>query len=190
MVTAHGTTSRARQLRRKTRQKSSHQSTRQTSMVSDSDDYKSKSTRYSTRRRTTARRNLHERFEDDIPENELDPREKKFFGAREIFRRVPSNDPFCLRHLNTCGVCAVSGNDQVKGLLVFCQGCTFTYHQVCLGPRATRDHLVTKIADENFILQCRHCLGVAHSKDQLCPHEGNCNVCKEKGSMSKPLRER
>lgn len=103
----------------------------------------------------------------------------------EEFRRMT----LCLRHLNTCGVCAVSGNDQVKGLLVFCQGCTFAYHQVCLGPRATRDHLVTKIADENFILQCRHCLGVAHSKDQLCPHEGNCNVCK-KGSMSKPLRER
>lgn len=136
------------------------------------------------------RSNLRERFEDDISENEIRAKEKKYVGAKEAFHTVPRHDSFRLHHLNTCDVCGISGNGNEKGPLVFCQGCTFSYHQVCLGPRGNRDHLVTKVADGNFVLQCRHCLGVVHAKDRLSPRLGHCNACNDKGSLSKPLRER
>lgn len=193
LISGPGTTSRSRRLRRGVRkgsQKSSRQSTRQTSLISDSDSYRPRGTRQSTRHRETRRSNLREQLEDDISEHELDRKEKKFFGVREVFHSIPNNNPFRRRHLNTCDVCNVIGNDPVKGPLVFCQGCTFAYHQACLGGRANRDHLVTKVADNEFVLQCRRCLGVPHSKDSLCPHEGHCTVCGEEGQMSKPLRER
>lgn len=192
-IVRSGTTSRPRRLRkglRKGSQKSSRQKIRQTSLVSDSDSYKPRGARQSTRQRETRRSNLRERLEDDISEKELEIREKKVFGVREVFHSIPNNDLFCRRHLNTCNVCDITGNYLVKGPLVFCQGCTFSYHQACLGARAQRDHLVTKLGERQFALQCRHCLGVGHSKDKLCPHEGCCVVCGEKGPMSKPLRER
>ena len=191
VITSSVATSRARQLRRGVRQRGSRQSTLRSSKISDSSDYepKPKGTRFSTRERRTARKDLRERFEDDISENEVS-KERKFFGAKEVFHTVPSNDAFRLHHLNTCDVCGISGNDGIKGPLVFCQGCTDAYHQVCLGPRATREHLVTKVADDQFVLQCRRCIGVAHAKDRLCPHQGSCTVCTNKGSMSKPLRKR
>lgn len=190
VITSSAATSRARRPRRGVRQRGSRQSTLRSFKLSDSDDEpKRKGTRFSTRERRTARRNLRERFEDEISENEV-PKEKKFFGAKEVFHAIPSNDPFRLRHLNACDVCGISGNDEVKGPLVFCQGCTDAYHQVCLGPRATREHLVTKVGDDQFVLQCRRCIGVAHAKDRLCPHQGSCTVCTNKGSRSKPLRKR
>lgn len=190
VIALSGTTSRLRRLRRGTRQSGSRRSTHQPSKIPDpGDELQPLSTRFSTRQRRTLRKNLRERFEDDISENEV-VKEKKFFGAKEVFHKVPSDDPFRLHHINTCDVCGISGNDYEKGPLVFCQGCTYAYHQVCMGPRATRDHLVIKVADDQFILQCRRCLGVAHAKDRLSPHQGHCTVCREKGPMSKPLRER
>ena len=195
VIVSSATTSRARRLRRGVvRRKGSRQDTRQSSKISDffdsDDEPKSKGTRFSTRERRTVRSNLRERLEDDISENEIRAKEKKYVGAKEVFHAVPRGDPFRYRHLSTCDVCGISGSNDEKGPLVFCQGCTFSYHQVCLGPRGNRDHLVTKVADNHFVLQCRHCLGVAHVKDRLSPHLGHCNECNEKGSMSKPLRER
>ncbi|GAB1216785.1 hypothetical protein ATERTT37_006003 [Aspergillus terreus] len=153
--------------------------------------YAPKGTRFSTRQRKTLRGNLRERFEDDISENEESSRTTKFFGAREVFRRIPHKDAFRQRHRSTCEVCYGQGDDyNAKGPLVFCQGCTSAFHQQCLGPRATREHLVTKVADDLFLLQCRRCLGVGHKKDPSSPHQGFCAVCNVKGNMSEPLRER
>ncbi|KAL5361398.1 hypothetical protein BJX96DRAFT_84461 [Aspergillus floccosus] len=153
--------------------------------------YAPKGTRYSTRQRKTLRHNLRERFEDDISENEESARSTKFFGAREVFRRIPHKNAFRQRHRNTCEVCYGQGDDHsAKGPLVFCQGCTSAFHQQCLGPRATREHLVTKVADDLFLLQCCRCLGVGHKKDSSSPHQGFCAVCNVKGNMSEPLRER
>lgn len=191
VIVSSAATSRARWSRGDVRQKGSRQNTRQSSRISDYfDKPRSKGTRFSTRDRRTVRSNLRERFEDDISENEIRAKQKKYVGAKEAFHTVPRHDPFRLCHLNTCDVCGISGNDNEKGPLVFCQGCTFSYHQVCLGPRGNRDHLVTKIADDNFVLQCRHCLGVVHAKDRLSPHLGHCNACNDEGPLSKPLRER
>lgn len=149
----------------------------------------SKAARHSTRPRNVVRHNLRERLEDDeLSEREI-PERKKFFGAKEIFKTIPRDDRFRSHHRDICEVCVVHGDDAERGPLVFCQGCTNSYHQACLGSRAQRSHLVTKIGDDNFILQCRFCLGIANAKDRLCPHQGCCAQCGELGKMSKPLRE-
>ena len=36
-----------------------------------------------------------------------------------------------------------------------------SYHHRCLGPRDSREHLVTKIGDQDFVLQCRRCAEAA-----------------------------
>ncbi|KAF3389210.1 Chromatin remodeling factor mit1 [Penicillium rolfsii] len=147
--------------------------------------------RVSTRTRKSARQNLRERLEDDFSEAESEaPKRQKYSGAREAFPELPRDDEFRLRHFACCSTCNYFEDDDVKGSLVFCQGCSSSYHQQCLGPRSSREHLVTKIDEEHFILQCRRCLGVAHSKHDVSPHLGRCAVCKEDGSMSQPLRER
>ncbi|KAJ5168096.1 uncharacterized protein N7482_003690 [Penicillium canariense] len=148
-------------------------------------------TRVSTRLRKSVRNNLRERLEDDLSDAEGDaPKQQKYAGAREAFPVLQRDDEFRQRHFACCSTCNYYEDDEVKGPLVFCQGCTSSYHQQCLGPRSSREHLVTKIDEEHFILQCRRCLGVAHSKHDVSPHLGSCAVCKEKGPMSQPLRVR
>ncbi|CAI7660537.1 unnamed protein product [Penicillium pancosmium] len=147
--------------------------------------------RKSSRTRRSLRRNLRERFEDDVSETEsIRPRQQKYSGAREAFQEIPRDDDFRIRHFACCATCSIYEDDPDKGDLVFCQGCSSSYHQVCLGPRTTRDHLVTKIDEGNFILQCRRCLGIANEKHDVAPHLGFCAICKEKGPMSEPLRQR
>ncbi|OJJ40391.1 hypothetical protein ASPWEDRAFT_33774 [Aspergillus wentii DTO 134E9] len=186
VIASSNATSRRRRLRRGVKQKRSSKASDDT----DSEYAGTKGTRFSTRSRRTARKNLRERLEDEISEHEGSAKETKFYGAKEIFHKIPSNDPFRLRHRAACDVCDINGDDSAKGPLVFCQGCTSSYHQACLGPRGARDHLVTKISDDQFILQCRRCIGVAQTKDRLCPHQGCCAGCNGKGPMAKPLRER
>ncbi|KAL4872970.1 hypothetical protein BDV12DRAFT_161073 [Aspergillus spectabilis] len=158
---------------------------------SDSETGQRRGTRVSTRDRKVLRRNLREAYEDDISEYEaVLSKHQKYVGAKEKFEKIPSSDPFRHEHRNTCEVCSIKGDHPDKGPLVFCQGCTDTYHQACLGPRTARDHLVTKVASDKFILQCRRCLGAAHAKDPIYPHQGFCTGCNKKGKMSDPLRKR
>lgn len=155
------------------------------------DDDARRGSRFSTRKRNVLRHNLRERLEDDISEHESEGRRKeRFFGAKETFQRIPRDDWFRLHHRNACETCYAPGDDYAKGPLVFCQGCTSAYHQTCLGPRSSRDHLVTKVAEGQFVLQCRRCIGLLHAKNHLFPHQGCCAVCTSPGDMSNPLRER
>ncbi|GFF22704.1 chromatin remodeling factor mit1 [Aspergillus lentulus] len=187
IISSSAITSRTRRLRRRVHNRVSRRS-RQSS--SESENAEPRGERFSTRQRKTLRRNLRERMEDDISEKEDSSREKRFVGAKETFQKIPSEDAFRLRHNGICEVCGLEGDDGTRGLLVFCQGCTSAYHQTCLGPRSNRDHLVTKVADEQFVLQCRRCIGVSHAKDPISPHQGCCMKCNDQGKMSKPLRER
>ena len=148
-------------------------------------------TRKSSRQRLSARRSMRERLEDDLSEIEITrSRQQKYTGAREVFQELPWDNEFRQRHFACCSTCNYYEDDDEKGLLVFCQGCSSSYHQFCLGPRASREHLVTKIDEGKFILQCRRCLGISHDKHDIRPHLGYCAVCKEEGPMSHPLRER
>lgn len=133
---------------------------------------------------------LHERSEDDISEVYVSQGVSKAVGAKEAFKSLPKDNEFRLRHNQLCDTCNELGNNDEKGRLIFCQGCTMSYHQRCLGPRNSREHLVTKIDVENFVLQCRRCIQGAFHKDRSAPKQGNCQTCNEKSPSSKPFRAR
>jgi chromodomain-helicase-DNA-binding protein 4 len=185
-----GSGTRRRRSARQTNQRSSRKIRAQFS-DSESDMRSSRpGARFSTRTKNSGRKNLRERREDEISENDQAPTEKKYFGAKEKFYKVSLDDPFRLRHRQVCEVCAGHGNDREKGSLVFCQGCTSAYHKACLGPRGSREHLVTKVDPDHFVLQCRRCIGIAHKKDGAAPHLGQCVSCNETNPASRPFRER
>ncbi|KAJ5659612.1 hypothetical protein N7507_006063 [Penicillium longicatenatum] len=163
----------------------------QTKFSSNKQADSDRGTRRSNRERKTIRKTMEERLEDDLSEAETKgPSRPKYTGAREIFVELSRDDDFRNRHFGCCSTCNWFENDEEKGILVFCQGCSSSYHQSCLGPRGSREHLVTKIDEGNFILQCRRCLGSSHDKHDIRPHLGHCAVCRKEGPMSKPLRGR
>jgi len=133
---------------------------------------------------------MQEVDEDDIGEQVIASGALKYVGAKESFRKLPLGDEFRLRHLQTCDTCFEFGDIEEKGQLVFCQGCALSYHQKCLGARNSREHLVTKIADRDFVLQCRRCISFPKQKDPMAPVQGKCFSCKETGPDSHPFRER
>ncbi|KAJ5281098.1 hypothetical protein N7478_006470 [Penicillium angulare] len=174
--------------RRNLRRKANHNS--RASSSTDNRRNHIEGTRKSSRR-LDSRKSMRERHEDDVSEVESTrSRQQKYTGAREVFQELSRDNDFRQRHFACCSTCNYYEDDDEKGLLVFCQGCSSSYHQLCLGPRASREHLVTKIDEGNFVLQCRRCLGMSHVKHDIRPHLGYCAVCREAGAMSEPLRER
>ena len=135
-------------------------------------------------------KNMQERTENDILEGLASKSGTKAVGAKEKFKTLPSNNDFRLRHCHTCDSCNDYGDSDANGQLVYCQGCTLSYHVQCLGPRGTREHLVTKFEDSNFILQCRRCIGIAKKKDDMAPSQGRCQVCRSGGAACSPFRDR
>jgi chromodomain-helicase-DNA-binding protein 4 len=146
--------------------------------------------RRSERTRNQPRGSMRERHEDEISahsEEEIGP---KVVATKEYFERLPPHDEFRNRHREHCERCGIDGDTSEKGPLVFCQGCTGSYHKVCLGNRGTREHLVTKVGEGHFVLQCRRCLGMAQHKDASAPNHGLCSGCGEPGPASKAFRSR
>jgi len=133
---------------------------------------------------------MREIGEDEIPERAAAKATAKYSGAKEHFQELSDYDDFRLRHCQTCDVCYETGDNEEKGLLVYCQGCTISYHQKCLGPRTGREHLVTKIDEKDFVLQCRRCIGVPKQKDPMAPDQGLCSSCHEPGDATTAFRER
>ena len=128
--------------------------------------------------------------EDDIPEVVWDAKQPlKAVAAKEVFKELPASDDFRQRHCQSCPVCSETGDSDERGSLVFCQGCAYSYHKGCLGPRNGRKHLVTKIGDEDFVLQCRYCMGSAKLKDHFAPNQGQCSTCHEQGVACNPFRQ-
>ena len=135
-------------------------------------------------------RSMHEIGEDDIPEIVTAQGIAKAVGAKENFLPIASDDPFRLRHQSECDTCDIRGDDETRGILVFCQGCSVSYHQRCLGPRNSREHLVTKVGDRHFVLQCRRCIGAVKQKDPCAPDQGMCSTCYQTVKTSAPFRDR
>ena len=136
---------------------------------------------------------MRERGEDDIPETTTRTASRgavKVAGAKEYFTILPKTDEFRLRHCQSCDTCGDYGDSEMKGQLVFCQGCTTSYHQMCLGPRNAREHLVTKVRHKDFVLQCRRCVESARKKEPTAPRQGCCQVCHKSGQSCKPFRDR
>lgn len=128
---------------------------------------------------------------DDIYRSASDepriPAKPKPLGVREVFKPRPRGDEFHLRHNPYCDTCGQGSN---FAPLIDCQGCSLVYHKSCIGHRTGREHLATKIGENDFVLQCRRCLGVAHKKDPMAPDQGKCQECRRHGAACRPFRPR
>ncbi|KAI5296307.1 hypothetical protein KEM52_004287 [Ascosphaera acerosa] len=116
-------------------------------------------------------------------------RVSKPVGPKEVFKILPYSDRFRMRHAHQCNSCGGGESHERGRRLVFCQGCQCAWHHVCLGNRRSRDHLVTRVGESEYVLQCRFCIGSAHRKDHILPHLGRSAATGELAPMSKPLRQ-
>ncbi|KAK8018038.1 hypothetical protein PG991_007228 [Apiospora marii] len=101
----------------------------------------------------------------------------KHVSVKEIFKPLDSGSDFAKMHSPECSVCQGKANSG-KGSLVYCQGCSYSFHKICLGVRSQRDHRVTKIGRDDFVLQCRICVGFYRKKDHNAPDHAMCQTCK------------
>lgn len=141
-------------------------------------------------RSTRNRQNMEETGIEDIYRSDSQPAQStapKVAGIREVFKDVPRNNIFRSRHVSGCETCGQGTN---AGALVYCQGCSLSYHKGCLGNRSSRDHLVTKIGDGDFVLQCRRCVNAAQKRGETAPNLAKCQECKQTGASCEPFRER
>jgi chromodomain-helicase-DNA-binding protein 4 len=126
-------------------------------------------------------------YRSDSDEETKPAPKPKAVGAREQFKTLPRNDEFRMRHIQECETC---GNGANYAPLIYCQGCTLAYHKACLGPRNSREHLVTKIGEDDSVLQCRRCVAFARKKDPTAPDQGKCSDCHKHGNACQPFRSR
>ena len=129
----------------------------------------------------------NEIFRSDSDEETRPPPKLKAVGAREQFKTLPRNDEFRMRHMQQCESCAQGIN---FAQLIYCEGCTLAYHKSCIGPRNTREHLVTKVGENDSVLQCRRCVAFPRKKEQTAPDQGKCADCHEHGNACLPFRPR
>ncbi|KXT16455.1 hypothetical protein AC579_1772 [Pseudocercospora musae] len=115
------------------------------------------------------------------------PVKPKILTTKEVFKELPRNNEFCIRHYQYCESC---GQGSSFSKLIYCQGCSVVYHKQCLGHRTNREHLVTKVGEDNFVLQCRRCVGFPRRKDATAPDQGKCSGCYRHGSACRPWRPR
>ncbi len=180
-------------LGKRKRASSRHSGHRKTRIVLRGPQQQEKPRVEGTRRSERSRKapgDMRELGEDEIPENISTKDSSKAVGAKENYKKVSGDNDFRLRHHQMCDACEDYGDNPEKGPLVFCQGCTLSYHQKCLGPRTARDHLVTKVGDRDFVLQCRRCIEAVKRKDPMAPSQGDCSACGETGKSTRPFRDR
>ncbi|KAF4454331.1 hypothetical protein F53441_3147 [Fusarium austroafricanum] len=111
----------------------------------------------------------------------------KIISVREVFQPLPADSEFASMHMDTCHTC---GGSRQRGQMIHCQGCTLSYHKSCLGYRSAREHMVTKVGEENFVMQCRFCIGVLNKKDDSAPRHSMCQACKSPGRSCAAFSEK
>jgi chromodomain-helicase-DNA-binding protein 4 len=140
-------------------------------------------------RSTRATNNMEEAGINDVFRSDSESKAvaPKLTQVREVFETLPRNDVFRARHAEGCEVCYDGPN---VAPLIYCQGCSLAYHKNCLGTRSSREHLVTKVGDERFVLQCRRCINIYQKKDETAPDLSRCQDCEQQGAACKPFRHR
>ncbi|KAI0466719.1 PHD/FYVE-zinc-finger like domain-containing protein [Xylaria cf. heliscus] len=135
--------------------------------------------------RRSGRSTKHSRSMKDPEMDEYDATEErqtstpKHAAIKEVFQQLDLNSRFPNFHSEICMSCTES--EAVKNPLVHCQGCSFSYHRTCIGIRAVREHRVTKIGHDDFVLQCKFCIQGYKKKDTRAPNHTMCQVCKMRG---------
>ncbi|KAI1380578.1 PHD/FYVE-zinc-finger like domain-containing protein [Hypoxylon crocopeplum] len=114
---------------------------------------------------------------NDVVE-ETAPVVPKYAAVKEVFKEP--TEEFRTWHSDVCDTCQSETNDG-SGALICCQGCSNSYHKQCISSRAQRDHRVTKIGQDEFVLQCRFCIGLHKKKDKSAPDYLKCQSCKIQG---------
>ncbi|KAI1102103.1 PHD/FYVE-zinc-finger like domain-containing protein [Jackrogersella minutella] len=103
----------------------------------------------------------------------------KIAAIKENFEDVLEESDFGNVHSTVCETCNTVAS-LLKGPLIPCQGCSYSYHKQCIGNRSQRDHRVTKVGPNHFVLQCRFCIG-SQKKDKRAPTYSMCQTCKIPG---------
>lgn len=136
--------------------------------------------------RRSARSTMHRASMKDPAMDDYEAAEEKQTNApkhtaiKEVFQHIEPDSQFRNLHSQACETClAESGG--VKNPLVYCQGCSFSYHRACIGVRAVREHRVTKVGHEDFVLQCKFCIQAYKKKDKRAPDHSLCQLCKIPG---------
>lgn len=164
-------------LRKKRKQK-----TRNARYVLSDSDIEFEPTRKSSRSNKTSKSMKDPDMDDDYEVFDEDKALSaiKYVGIKETFEEQPRESEFRKSHSNKCESCGSTAG-LGKGSLIFCQGCSYSYHKQCIGARSQRDHRVTKVGPTDFVLQCRFCIGLQKSKDPRSPSYANCQICKIRG---------
>ncbi|KAK4168921.1 PHD/FYVE-zinc-finger like domain-containing protein [Cladorrhinum sp. PSN259] len=136
---------------------------------------------------------MKDSYADDDDNEEFDfvetkPAAPKVASVKEVFQASDSYE-FKEAHRYCCDSCGYE-DDRNKGSLVPCQGCSVMYHKICLGNRSTRDQIVTKVAPNSFVMQCRFCIGHYKKKDHRAPSHDLCQVCYSKNPSCKPFSQK
>jgi len=112
----------------------------------------------------------------------------KYVSPKERFPIYDDDDEFVRFHNQTCDSCKRTGDNREVGPLIYCQGCSYSYHRVCLGYRTAREHLVTRIGEDICVMQCRRCIGRPRMKDYTAPCLGRCQMCHGIGISCIPFK--
>ncbi|KAK1654380.1 SNF2 family domain-containing protein [Colletotrichum phormii] len=104
----------------------------------------------------------------------------KVMNIKEVFKQIDHDAPFNQYHSDICATCN-TGPAANKGPLIGCQGCSVSFHKSCIGYSSAREHIVTKVGVDNFVLQCKFCIGVYAKKDKNSPRHSRCQECKRSG---------
>lgn len=115
------------------------------------------------------------------------PAAPKVLSMREVFQTASYD--FKEAHRPVCDSCNY-GDDRNKGVLIYCQGCSNAYHKSCIGIRSTRDHRVTKVGADSFVMQCRFCICTYKKKEPRAPSHDTCQRCHARNPSSVPFSER
>ncbi|KAK6332912.1 hypothetical protein TWF696_002931 [Orbilia brochopaga] len=157
---------------------------RSSSESSDHDQYEKRR----SGRTAYAKGSMRERDEDDIETQEIKSSAPRIVYQQEKFREFARQEEFSQVHTPWCDTC-VEAAGRLKGPLVYCQGCSSSFHKQCIGNRAAREHLVTKLSDNEFVLQCKRCIRRAHKAEKRPPRLDVCTDCRQVGRSCEPFRK-
>lgn len=166
---------------------------RPTPRESSDEDVKPEPSRRSGRARGNMKSMQEGNVSDEVYAEETSkPSAAKVKNVKENFRDLENNDPFKIIHNDTCDLCEGVGTDSKEGQspLLYCQGCNTSIHRACIGNRTTREHVVTKVGEEDFVLQCRRCVGAQNKKDPIAPLYEMCSACNKPGRSCKAFSKK
>ncbi|KAG9244217.1 PHD/FYVE-zinc-finger like domain-containing protein [Calycina marina] len=149
---------------------------------SSSGDDRPQATRKSGRERHGAKSLREIEVDEEIyADEDVKTTAPKVISISEVYKPISKTAPFAIFHNKDCEVCKETGTSNTKGPLIYCQGCSNSIHRNCLGYRAGRQPIVTKVGEEEFVMQCRRCIGLYTKKDPYAPKLFSCQDCGKTG---------